>query len=278
MTLSYIKLLGHRGMRAEVLENSELGFAYAQNLVIDGKRLAGVEFDIQMTADGEFVVVHDETLQRLANAQSWIADKTLAELLSIYQSDSGRFQAHFNPDFLQQPILPLTAILPYLQGYQHIELEIKTHAKSQPQTLVRNLLRLLSDKSWQDLPITLTSFDTEILSQLQIQQQFLPWRFATGLLLEPNAPLASQIAFLPLPNRQGERLIADTFNRACRLGCRQVGVYYPLITPALLATAKQLGLTVTAWTVNDVEVARKLVNMGVDCVITDMPALFLKTL
>nr|WP_313060423.1 glycerophosphodiester phosphodiesterase [Moraxella sp. CTOTU49097] len=281
-------LLGHRAARAEMLENCQDGFAYVQQLEKYGKQLDGVEFDVQMTADGKFVVVHDETLNRLATKQSWIADKTWAELDAIVQSDYGRFSQYFEPGFLKHHVLLLDDLPPYLQHFRHIELEIKTHAKTQPALLVQNLLRLLSQEIWQALPITLTSFDTDILYQIQSQQQFLTFHFPTGLLLEPKrlepktlepkATLASQIAFLPTPDAAGKNLILQTFNRACALGCSQVGIYYPLITPVLLEIAKTYGLTVTAWTVNEVGVAKRLIEMGVDCVITDYPTQFLTQL
>lgn len=271
-------LLGHRAARAEMLENCQDGFAYVQQLQKHGKQLDGVEFDIQMTADGKFVVVHDETLNRLARQQSWIADKTWAELDAIVQSDYGRFSQRFEPGFLKHHVLLLDDLPPYLQHFCHIELEIKTHAKTQPALLVKNLLRLLSQEIWQDLPITLTSFDTDILYQIQNQQQSLSLKLHTGLLLEPKTTMASQIAFLPTPDAAGKNLILQTFNRACALGCSQVGIYYPLITPTLLEIAKIYGLTVSAWTVNEVEVAKRLIEMGVDCVITDYPTQFLTQL
>lgn len=281
-------LLGHRAARAEMLENCQDGFSYVQQLQKHGKQLDGVEFDVQMTADGKFVVVHDETLNRLARQQSWIADKTWAELESIVQSDYGRFSQRFELGFLKHHVLLLDDLPPYLQHFRHIELEIKTHAKTHPALLVKNLLRLLSQEVWQALPVTLTSFDTDILYQIQNQQQFLNFHFPTGLLLEPktlepktlepNTTLASQIAFLPTPDAAGKNLILQTFNRACALGCSQVGIYYPLITPTLLEIAKIYGLTVTAWTVNEVEVAKRLIGMGVDCVITDYPTQFLTQL
>ena len=57
-----------------------------------------------------------------------------------------------------------------------------------------------------------------------------------------------------------------------------MGIYYPLITPTLLEIAKIYGLTVSAWTVNEVDVAKRLIKMGVDCVITDYPSQFLTQL
>lgn len=271
-------LLGHRAARAERLENCQDGFAYVQQLQKHGKQLDGVEFDVQMTADGKFVVVHDETLNRLAKQQSWIADKTWAELDAIVQSDYGRFSQRFELGFLKHHVLLLDDLPPYLQHFRHIELEIKTHAKTHPASLVKNLLRLLSQGIWQALPITLTSFDTDVLYQIRNQQQSLPPKLHTGLLLEPKTTLASQIAFLPTPDAAGKHLILQTFNRACALGCSQVGIYYALITPTLLEIAKIYGLTVTAWTVNEVDVAKRLIEMGVDCVITDYPTQFLTQL
>lgn len=271
-------LLGHRAARAERLENCQDGFAYVKQLQKHGKQLDGVEFDVQMTADGKFVVVHDETLNRLARQQSWIADKTWAELDAIVQSDYGRFSQRFELGFLKHHLLLLNDLPPYLQHFRHIELEIKTHAKTQPASLVKNLLRLLSQEIWQALPITLTSFDTDILYQIHNQQQFLTFHFPTGLLLEPKSTMASQIAFLPTPDAAGKNLILQTFNRACALGCSQVGIYFALITPALLEIAKIYGLTVTAWTVNEVDVAKRLIEVGVDCVITDYPTQFLTQL
>ncbi|MFN3563963.1 MAG: glycerophosphodiester phosphodiesterase, partial [Moraxella osloensis] len=97
-------LLGHRAARAEMLENCQDGFAYVQQLQKHGRQLDGVEFDIQMTADGKFVVVHDETLNRLARQQSWIADKTWAELDAIVQSDYGRFSQRFELGFLKHHV------------------------------------------------------------------------------------------------------------------------------------------------------------------------------
>ena len=276
--LSQCYLLGHRGARAEYLENSAIGFAHAQHLQVNGKQLDGIEFDIQMTTDGQFVVVHDETLERLVGEQSWVMDKTLNQLTQYRQSDFSRYQPNFEQGFISQPILTLEQLYPYLTGYRHIELEIKIHIRTHPIVLVQNLLRLLSNPDWQILPITLTSFDTDILLQLQLQQASLPMRYPTGLLLEPKTTLPSQIRFLPMPNKDGEALMYRTFNQACELGCGQVGVYYALITPTLVEIAKRFGLKVTAWTVNDIDAAKKLLNMGVDCIITDFPTKFLKNL
>lgn len=263
-------LLGHRGARAEMLENSEIGFAYAQSL---RPKLHGIEFDIQLTADNQLVVLHDTDLQRLTTSQRKIYQTTLAELQTTLQSDWHKFRDLKNPNFLQQPILTLQNLLPYLTGFKHIELEVKTHKATDYQALAQAIFKVLGDATWQQLPITLTSFDTAFLAVWQNHfQSKLP--FKTGLLLEPNATLASEIAFFPTTASQ----IYVVCNLACRLGCSQIGVYYPLITPELVQIAKRFNLAVTAWTVNEITIAKRLINCGVNTIITDLPTQFCQQL
>lgn len=269
-------LLGHRGARAERLENSKIGFAHAHAL---SPKLNGVEFDVQLTADNQLVVVHDEHLQRLANSQRFIYQSTLAELQTIFQSDWGKFYSSQNTDFatsfLGQPILTLIELLPYLQGYEHIELEVKTHQATDYQALARAVLDVLKNPEWQALNITITSFDTAFLVAWQNLTQNLPQlSVKSGLLLQPTTTLTSEIAFFPLKSAQ----IYAVCNVACELSCSQIGVYFALITPELVQIAERFNLNVTAWTVNDVAVAEKLLGYGVTTIITDFPSEFCKQL
>ena len=40
----------------------------------------GIEIDVQMTKDGELVVIHDETIDRVSNGKGWVKDYTYEEL------------------------------------------------------------------------------------------------------------------------------------------------------------------------------------------------------
>lgn len=269
-------LLGHRGARADYLENSELGFAHAHAL---RPHLNGVEFDVQLTADNQLVVVHDEQLQRLAHSQRFIYQSTLAELQTMLQSDWGKFEpsqnANFPTSFLGQPILTLAELLPYLQGYEHIEFEVKTHFASDYQDLAQAVFMVLSLPEWQTLPITVTSFDTAFLVAWQnLTQNLNNLSVKSGLLLQPTTTLASEISFLPVKSEQ----IYAVCNVACELGCWQISVYFAVITPELVQIAERFGLTVTAWTVNDVTIAEKLLSYGVKTIITDFPSEFCEKL
>ena len=53
------KIFAHRGASAYAPENTLAAFDLAQRLGADG-----IELDVQLTKDGEVVVIHDETIDR----------------------------------------------------------------------------------------------------------------------------------------------------------------------------------------------------------------------
>lgn len=82
-----MKIWAHRGCSQMYPENTISAFAKA--IEIEG--LAGIELDIQMTKDGEIVVIHDERVDRTTDGTGYVKDYTYAELrrLSI-ETGSGR--------------------------------------------------------------------------------------------------------------------------------------------------------------------------------------------
>lgn len=69
------KIWGHRGSSGYAPENTLEAFKLAVEMKSDG-----VELDVQMTRDGELVVIHDETIDRVSNGHGWVIDYTLKEL------------------------------------------------------------------------------------------------------------------------------------------------------------------------------------------------------
>ena len=70
-----VAIYGHRGYPARFPENSLQGFEYACEHGIDG-----IETDVQMSADGHLVIMHDERVDRTTDGTGWIADLTLPAL------------------------------------------------------------------------------------------------------------------------------------------------------------------------------------------------------
>lgn len=232
-------LLGHRGARGEALENTLSGFEYAQKLQLSG--LAGVEFDVQLSRDGQLVVFHDDTLERMCVQQSRLDQLNVSEI-----------QRHRQ---FGQPIITLPDIAPALNTYTYIELEVKTHSRTDYAKLVKALMHDLIDSSLASLPIVLTSFDVALHARLQ--RSTLLRHIPRGLLIrEPE-------------------LLKQAPNTALQLGCGQLGIHYPLLNHKVIQYCHQYDLPVSAWTVNDIETIKQLIDWQVDVIITDYPSYLL---
>ena len=237
-------LLGHRGARGEALENTLAGFKLAQNLQTAG--LVGVEFDVQLSADGRLMVFHDDNLQRLCGQQSRIDQLSLAEIERYSQLDHKQ-SGH--------KITPLADLALALEGFTYIELEIKTHERTNYRKLIKALMLELVNSPLARLPIVLTSFDVELHAGLQRNK--LLKHMPRGLLI-----------------RTPETLLTAT-NTALQLGCVQLGIHYPLLNQAVIAHCHRYHLPVSAWTVNAGDTMENLIAWQVDAIITDYPTYFL---
>ena len=75
-----MKIWAHRGCSQRYPENTLLAFEKAAAI----RNLAGIELDIQMTKDGELVVIHDERVERTTEGVGFVRDYTLAELRKLH--------------------------------------------------------------------------------------------------------------------------------------------------------------------------------------------------
>ncbi len=80
-----MKIWAHRGCSQRYPENTLLAFGKAAAI----KDLTGIELDIQLTKDGEIVVIHDERVDRTTEGMGYVKDYTLIQLkkLHIYADD-----------------------------------------------------------------------------------------------------------------------------------------------------------------------------------------------
>lgn len=75
-----MKIWAHRGCSQRYPENTLLAFEKA----IELNNLTGIELDIQLTKDGEIVVIHDERVDRTTESIGFVRDYTLAELKKLH--------------------------------------------------------------------------------------------------------------------------------------------------------------------------------------------------
>lgn len=118
MSLKWPALLAHRGWASRYPENSLVG--------IEAALRAGVpcvEFDVQLSADGVPVIIHDPRLERTAGIPGRVSDLSAAELAAVSIHEPARFGARFAGEALPS----LADIVALLQDWPraHAFVEIK---------------------------------------------------------------------------------------------------------------------------------------------------------
>jgi len=191
-----------------------------------------LETDVRCSADGTVHVVHDETLQRVAADPRRVADLTDAELAEV--RIGGR-----------EPI-PLLAELYETFPDARLNIDIKCDDAVDPTCALIERLGAV-DRT------CLASFDHRTLTAIRRR---LP-HISTGASRREVAQA---------------RLPAPRLSREFRPSCLQVPARYSavtVVTPGFVARAHRLGLPVHVWTIDDAAEMHRLLDLGVDGIMTD---------
>lgn len=237
-----MRIIGHRGARGEAPENTLGGFRYLHNLGV-----RAVEFDVRQLKDDQLVVIHDDDFVRTTGKSHHVESCNLHEAQQFdhrYQWQAWGFEEY-------TPNLP--HVMDCLTDFEHIEVEIK--AVTDEAAAERLILQLHQDLVGFEQTATITSFDVKILAALQQHQS----HFKRGLLVE-----------IPI----GEYAI----ELAQQYECNQIGWKDQLATDQIIQFTQQAELAVSVWTVNDVERAKHLQQLGIQGLITDFPSTMLQHL
>ena len=89
-----MKIWAHRGCSQRYPENTLTAFSKAAELFEKG--LTGIELDVQLTKDGEIVVIHDERIDRTTDGYGFVRDYTLDELRTFH-IHTGKTEAEHIP-------------------------------------------------------------------------------------------------------------------------------------------------------------------------------------
>ncbi len=185
------KILGHRGAMGSAPENTLPSFRKAIEESADG-----VEFDVQLSADGLPVVIHDEALDRTTNAEGPVNALTARELREL---DAGSF---FSSEFNGANLPLLKEVLEVIQDMDIINLELK-NGNIRYEGMEEKVIGLTREYGVFDKTI-FSSFNhysikkSRKLSQLQgpgyyIWQEYIgPGNMQKNLVLKPYIPFMLQ--------------------------------------------------------------------------------------
>ena len=194
-----------------------------------------IELDVQMTADGVAVVTHDTSLRRCTGCNANIYDLPYAQ---VQQLDAGRW---FHRQFTGSYIPTLEEVLALCKGKTELNIEIKPSTFTP--TLEAETVRLIHAYDYgADCVVTSQSYET------LCKVKELDPDITTGYILALGVG-----TYYDLP-------AADFFS-----------VESTFITAGMVQQIHLRGKTISAWTINRQQDAEKLLQLGVDDLITDKP-------
>jgi len=234
-------VIGHRGAAGAAPENTLAAFRLAAD-----HGAPWVELDVRLSADGQCVVFHDETLKRVCGRSDRIDETTLAVLGGL---DAGSW---FDPAFADQTIPTLEQTLETLAelGLGAV-VEIKP-APGAETRLADGVLAALAGHWPAAAPaVVVSSFEAKIVAELK--------------RIAPDVPRALN----------ARRISRALLNRAKELDCVSVHLRHDRLRGSGVARVKGRGLQLAVWSVEDAGRADELWRWGVDAIITRSPDVIL---
>jgi glycerophosphoryl diester phosphodiesterase len=234
----------HRGGAALWPENSLLAFRSALGLGVDF-----LETDVHLTADGEVVVLHDPTLDRTTTATGPVAARALADLATA------RLRAADGAP-TDEPVPTLARLLDVLApSPARLLLEIKVDASRRPYSGIEEKVLALVHGRGLAARVLIMAFQPETLARVRARDAAIP-----TVLLMSRARM----------EREG---VAVALREAADVRASHLGIDHRALDRAVVAAARAARLAVAAWTVNTEPDVRRMLDVGVDVVITDRPDL-----
>ena len=226
-----VQMIAHRGLSGLEPENTVAAFRAA------GRRsYAGIETDVHRTADGEFVVIHDDTTGRVAGTDLSVEGSTLEQLRAIPLLDR---------DGIPQQELRIPLLRDYLQVCREsgklAVLELKNRFSAED---IERILRI-TEEEYQLSQMIFISFSLENLLDLRA---FRPQAAIQFLVEEWKPELARTL--------REQRMGLDADHRR--------------LTREIVREIKGAGLVLNTWTVNDPAAAARLIEWGVDQITTNI--------
>ena len=219
--------IGHRGAKGHESENTLISFQKALNMQVDG-----IELDVHLSADGELMVIHDETIDRTTNGKGFVNKLSLRELKTFQIDD-------------KHQIPMLKEVFDLVNQGCFINIELKSYDAAEK--VVSLIEKYVTKKGWKYDRFLVSSFDWNALQQVRFLNEEIP----IGVLTETDLDLA--LAFAKF------------------IQAKSIHPYFHLLTKENTAKIQEKGIQVYPWTINEIEDIQKIKAFNVNGIITDFP-------
>jgi glycerophosphoryl diester phosphodiesterase len=226
------RMIAHRGVSGLEVENTQLAFVAAGN-----RSYWGVETDVRTTADGHFIILHDQTTERVAGVALIPEECTLAQLRALTLREKDGSEGH--------PYLHLPTLEEYIRvckKYEkHCVLELKSYFSEDE---LRRIIEIFAERDYLE-NTTFISFEYDNVVRMRNllpdqSVQFLWGDFGDGLL--------DTLASMHI----------------------DIDIVAHILTKEIVDKIHAKGLKVNCWTVDSKEDAEKLAEWGVDFITTNI--------
>ena len=227
-----VRVIAHRGLSGIEIENTNSAFVAAGN-----RSYYGIETDIYKTADGHFIVGHDDNYKRLSGEEIYLEKETLARLQEVifFDKDGTRGRVDLRPATLE-------SYLSIVKKYEkHAILELKSDFTDEE---IARIIEIIKEYDYLD-NLTFISFNYENLKRVR---KILPKQSA-------------QYLFWKLTDEEIARLKEDKID---------ADVWCVELTEEQIKKAHDAGLVVNCWTVNEKDEGERLASWGIDFITTNI--------
>ncbi len=229
-----VLVTAHRGAAGAAGAAPENTLASVERAIADGADF--VEIDVQETADGEVVVIHDRDLMKIGGTNLAVHNATYQELQAV---DVGSW---FAPEFRAERVPKLAQVLELCKGRARVNIELKYYGFDE--RLEERVVEIV-EATGMEAEIVVMSLKYDAIQKIRD--------------LRPDWTIGL--------------LTATAMGDLTRVDADFLAVHAGLATSSFVQRAHRREKTVFAWTVNDPVEMWRMISRGVDSLITDEPAL-----
>ncbi|UKS30369.1 glycerophosphodiester phosphodiesterase [Paenibacillus sp. HWE-109] len=229
---NYSQVTAHRGSSAHMPENTLSAFRQA---ILDKAGYA--ELDVQETADGAVMVMHDDNALRTTGLNKNMWEAASDELKT---ANAGSW---YNAKFKDERVPTLDEVIEIAQDYIKLNIEMKNNGHGKQ--LAEKTVAIIQNHGFVK-QCTVTSFDVNLLHTVKK----LNPQIKTGLIVSQKSE----------PDTLWTNQDYDVVSAA-----------YPMVNEEFMKQASQHNKEVYVWTVNDKSMMRQMLTLGVSSIITNSP-------
>jgi len=240
------EIIAHRGASAYAPENTLAAYRLAWE-----QGSPSAEVDVWLTKDNKVICLHDKTTKRVTGVDLLPREANFAEIAVL---DAGGWK---NPVYTGERIPLLSDLIAAMPADRHLFLEIKDNEDIVP------FVKEIIEKSGKKHQITIIGFSYDVMKAFREAMPDMPIKWLIGSEKDKTTG-------------EYQKISPANVQKAKEAGFDGLNVSYLGVTQELIDASKAAGFELYIWTVDDPKIARKMVEMGVAGVTTNVPDVMLK--